>query len=45
AALAPILRVPDNLDIAGVIALGKPSAPAKIPPRKPAAVHQEHYEA
>ncbi|MCP4694079.1 MAG: nitroreductase [Desulfobacterales bacterium] len=44
AALAPILRVPDNLDIAGVIALGKPSAPAKIPPRKPAAVHQEHYE-
>ncbi len=43
AALAPILQIPDKLDIAGVIALGKPTDAVKAPPRKEAAVHKEQY--
>lgn len=45
AAISPVLHVPDNFDIAGVIALGKPAAAAKAPPRKAPVAHKEQFKA
>ncbi len=37
------LNVPENLEIAGLIPIGKPKDALKAPPRKEAKVHQQHY--
>ena len=41
--LKSILGVPDSLDIAGVIPIGKAKSPAKAPPRKEPVVHHQRY--
>ena len=38
-----ILNVPDDLEIAGVLPIGKPKAPMKAPPRKDPKIHRERY--
>ncbi|UCG08681.1 MAG: nitroreductase family protein [Desulfobacterales bacterium] len=38
-----ILNIPENLEIAGCIPLGKPSEEIKAPPRKEPKVHRERY--
>jgi nitroreductase len=38
-----ILNVPENLDIAAVVPVGKPGTEIKVPPRKPAVVHRQRY--
>ena len=40
-----ILNIPENLEIAGVIPIGKPKEEAKAPPRKEPKVHKERYAA
>ena len=37
------LDIPQNLEIAGVLPIGKPKEPIKAPPRKEARVHYERY--
>jgi 5,6-dimethylbenzimidazole synthase len=43
AKLHPVLNIPDNLEIAGVIPVGKPKEPVKAPPRKEPKVHRERF--
>lgn len=43
--LRPVLDIPDHLEVAGVILIGKPAMTAKTPPRKTPVVHQEKYQA
>lgn len=37
------LKIPDHLEIAGIIPIGKPKDALKAPPRKEARVHQQQY--
>ena len=41
--LGSVLGIPDHLEIAGVIPIGKPKGPAKAPPRKDPKVHRDRY--
>lgn len=43
--LRPVLDIPDTLDIAGVILVGKPAMTAKSPGRKAPVIHKEKYSA
>ncbi len=45
ASLRPVLDIPDTLDIAGVILVGKPAMAAKSPGRKAPKVHKEKFAA
>ncbi len=38
-----ILDVPEKLDVAGVLPIGKPKGQMDAPPRKPPRVHQQRY--
>jgi nitroreductase len=42
--LGPVLNIPDNLEIAAVIPLGKPKESVKAPPRKDPSVHRQRYQ-
>jgi 5,6-dimethylbenzimidazole synthase len=41
--LAPVLGIPENLQIAGLVLVGKPMEPSKAPPRKDPKVHDQKY--
>lgn len=41
--LKSILNIPENLEIAGVIPIGKPKDALKAPPRKAPKIHKERY--
>ncbi len=41
--VAPLLNVPEKLEMAGVIALGKPAEAVKAPPRRAAVAFLERY--
>jgi len=41
--LRPILGIPDHLEIAGLIPIGKPMGPAKAPPRKEPKIYWERH--
>ncbi|MGD2269896.1 MAG: nitroreductase family protein [Desulfobacterales bacterium] len=41
--LADILEVPQNLEVAGVLPIGKPTEQMDAPPRKPPKVHQQRF--
>jgi nitroreductase len=41
--LKAVLKVPDNLDVAGLVVIGKPAVAPEAPPRKKAVVHRQHY--
>ena len=43
ASLRPILDIPENLDVAGAILVGKPAMATKTPGRKPPVVHKEKF--
>ena len=43
--MQPVLKVPDNLEIAAVIPIGKPKGEIKAPPRKEPKVHQQRFTA
>ena len=43
AKLQALLNIPENLEIAGLIPLGKPKEDTKAPPRKEPKVHQDRY--
>jgi nitroreductase len=45
AKLQSVLNIPENLEIAGVIPIGKPGDESKAPPRKEPVVHRERYSA
>ena len=38
-----LLDVPENLEVAGVLPVGKPKGQMDVPPRKPPRVHQQRY--
>ena len=42
--LGPVLNIPDDLEIAAVIPLGKPKESIKAPPRKDPSVHRQRYQ-
>ena len=42
--LQEVLDIPPQLEIAGVLPIGKPKEPPKAPPRKEAKVHRQHYQ-
>ncbi len=41
--LQKMLDIPQNLEIAGVLPIGKPKEPIKAPPRKAPRVHRQRY--
>ena len=41
--LAKVLDIPENLDIAGLVLIGKPMTPTKAPPRKDPKIHYQRY--
>ncbi len=41
--LQALLNVPDNLEIAGVVPIGKPKGPVEPPPRKDLKIHRQRY--
>ena len=41
--LMPIFNIPENLEIAGVIALGTLGGEVKTPPRRPPVAYREKY--
>ena len=41
--LRAILNIPEELEIAGVIPIGRPKAPTKTPPRKEPKIHRNRY--
>jgi nitroreductase len=41
--LQSVLNIPENLEIAGVIPIGKPKGEMKAPPRKEPVVHKDRY--
>jgi len=43
AKMQAVLNIPDNLEIAAIIPIGKPALEIKVPPRKPPAIHKERY--
>jgi 5,6-dimethylbenzimidazole synthase len=43
ASLRPVLDIPENLDIAGTILIGKPAMTSKSPGRKTPIVHEEKF--
>jgi 5,6-dimethylbenzimidazole synthase len=45
AVLQPLFNIPENLEVAGVIALGTPSEEPKAPPRKAPVVYREKFGA
>ena len=45
AKLQALLNIPEHLEIAGLIPLGKPKEDTKTPPRKEPRVHQDQYSA
>jgi len=42
--LKSMLNIPDNLEIAGVIPIGKPKGSIEVPPRKAPKIHRETYQ-
>ena len=42
--LQQALDIPQHLEIAGVLPIGKPRETIKAPPRKQASVHQQRYQ-
>ncbi len=40
-----VLNIPDNLELAAVIPIGKPKGEIKAPPRKDPMVHREQFSA
>ena len=43
--MRPVLNIPDSLEIAAVIPIGKPKGEVKAPPRKEPKVHREQFAA
>ena len=43
--MQPVLNIPDHLEIAAIIPIGKPKGEIKAPPRKEPKVHQQSYTA
>lgn len=43
--MQPVLNIPDNLEIAAVIPIGKPKGEIKAPPRSEPKVHQQRFAA
>ncbi len=41
--LSPVLKIPENLEIAGVIPIGTPAGDIKAPPRKEPRMHRNGY--
>ena len=41
--LSEILKIPENLEVVGVLPLGKPSGMPDAPPRKPLKVYRDYY--
>jgi len=41
--LRPVLNIPENLEIAGIIPIGTPGGSTKSPPRKEPGTHRNHY--
>jgi 5,6-dimethylbenzimidazole synthase len=41
--LRPVLNIPDNLEIAGIIPIGTPGGDTKAPPRKEPKIHKNGY--
>jgi nitroreductase len=42
--LQEALEIPQNLEIAGLVLIGKPKEPVKAPPRKEAKIHRQRYQ-
>jgi nitroreductase len=38
-----VLNVPENLQIAAIVPVGRPAAEMKVPPRKPPVIHHQRY--
>ena len=43
AGLRPVLDIPENLDVAGAVLVGKPAMTTKSPGRKPPVIHREKF--
>jgi nitroreductase len=41
--LKAVLKIPDNLEVAGFVLIGKPTVALKAPPRKKPVVHRQNY--
>ena len=41
--MGDLLGLPENLDLAGLVLVGKPAAPVQAPPRKAPKIHQQRY--
>jgi nitroreductase len=42
--LQSLLNIPENLEVAGVLPIGKPREPIEAPPRKDPTIHRERYD-
>lgn len=45
AALKSLLDIPKELEIAGIVLIGTPAMEAKAPPRRPAKIHRNRFDA
>ena len=41
--LRPVLNIPEKLEIAGIIPIGRPKEPTKAPPRNDPIIHENRY--